>query len=99
MRFAERIIGSFSRNLLRQGRRRVSIRNAIADDQVSGFRIPGGSALMMSPWLTHLDALYWENPESFARNDSRRNEAVTARNTRIIPSVAVRGCVLAIVFQ
>jgi cytochrome P450 len=40
-------------------------RTAIADDQISGFHIPGGSALVMSPWLTHHNALYWENPESF----------------------------------
>jgi cytochrome P450 len=40
-------------------------RTAIADDQISGFHIPGGSALVTSPWLTHRNALYWENPESF----------------------------------
>jgi cytochrome P450 len=40
-------------------------RTAIADDQISGFHIPGGSALVMSPWPTHRNALYWENPDSF----------------------------------
>jgi cytochrome P450 len=40
-------------------------RTAIADDQISGFHIPGGSTLVMSPWLTHRNAIYWENPESF----------------------------------
>jgi cytochrome P450 len=40
-------------------------RTAIADDQISGFHIPAGSALVMSSWLTHRNALYWENPESF----------------------------------
>jgi cytochrome P450 len=40
-------------------------RTAIADDEICGFHIPAGSALLMSPWLTHRDALYWENPERF----------------------------------
>jgi cytochrome P450 len=40
-------------------------RTAIADDQICGFYIAGGSALVMSPQLTHRNALYWDNPESF----------------------------------
>lgn len=35
------------------------------DDVVGGYPIPGGSALLILPWLTHRDPRFWERPEEF----------------------------------
>jgi cytochrome P450 len=40
-------------------------RRAIEDDELCGYRIPAGSRLMLSPYVTHRRAELWENPEGF----------------------------------
>jgi cytochrome P450 len=40
-------------------------RAAIADDEIMGYRIPRGSNVMLSQWLTHRHPQFWENPERF----------------------------------
>jgi cytochrome P450 len=40
-------------------------RTAVADDEVTGFRIPAGAPVLMSPWITHRSSRYWENPLEF----------------------------------
>ena len=40
-------------------------RNAIADDEIAGYRIPSNSFVTMSPYVTHRDPAFWENPEGF----------------------------------
>lgn len=40
-------------------------RAAIEDDEVSGYRIPRGSNVMLSQWTTHRHPRLWENPERF----------------------------------
>jgi cytochrome P450 len=40
-------------------------RRAIADDDELGFRIPKGSQLYLSPYLTHRDPRYWDRPGEF----------------------------------
>ncbi len=40
-------------------------RDAIADDEIGGFRIPAGSTILLSPYLTHRHPDFWENPEAF----------------------------------
>jgi cytochrome P450 len=40
-------------------------RQAIADDEVLGFHIPAGSMLALSPYVTHRDPAFWEQPYRF----------------------------------
>jgi cytochrome P450 len=40
-------------------------RDAINDDQIGGYRIPAGSTILLSPYLTHRHPEFWENPEAF----------------------------------
>jgi cytochrome P450 len=40
-------------------------RQAQAADVVSGFDIPGGSTVVLSPYLTHRHPDFWANPEGF----------------------------------
>jgi len=43
----------------------IVTRRAIEDDEIGGYRIPAGSRLMLSPYLTHRRPELWENPEAF----------------------------------
>ena len=40
-------------------------RDAINDDQIGGYRIPAGSTILLSPYITHRHPDFWENPEAF----------------------------------
>ena len=40
-------------------------RDAIADDHIGGYRIPAGSTILLSPYVTHRHPEFWENPEAF----------------------------------
>jgi cytochrome P450 len=40
-------------------------RSAIEDDVVGGYRIPRGTWIFASPYLTHRDPRFWPNPEGF----------------------------------
>jgi cytochrome P450 len=40
-------------------------RDAIGDDRIGGYRIPAGSTILLSPYLTHRHAEFWDNPEAF----------------------------------
>ena len=40
-------------------------RSAIGDDEISGYSIPAGGVIMMSPYLTHRHLSYWDDPEKF----------------------------------
>jgi len=54
-------------------------RKAVGEDSLSGRRIPAGSLVYISPYLTHRHPSFWENPEAFdpsrfsAEQDSRRH--------------------------
>ena len=41
-------------------------REAIADDEIGGYRIPAGSTVVMSQYLTHRHPDFWEDPEAFS---------------------------------
>jgi cytochrome P450 len=43
----------------------VYVRDALAADQLGGFAIPAGAAVMLSPYFTHRHPQFWENPEVF----------------------------------
>src|SRR5271154_4580237 len=40
-------------------------RAAIEDDEIMGYRIPRGSNVMLSQWMTHRHPRYWEDPKRF----------------------------------
>ncbi|GAA3145264.1 hypothetical protein GCM10010521_35360 [Streptomyces rameus] len=40
-------------------------RDAVADDELGGFHIPGGSSVLLSPLVSHRNPRYWDNPEAF----------------------------------
>lgn len=40
-------------------------RRAVAEDEIGGFRIPAGSTVVVSPWVTHRHPQLWEDPERF----------------------------------
>jgi cytochrome P450 len=40
-------------------------RQAIRADEIGGYHIPAGSMILISPFLTHRHASFWENPETF----------------------------------
>lgn len=40
-------------------------RQALADDELGGRRIPRGSTVVLAPYVIHRDAAHWENPEGF----------------------------------
>ena len=57
-------------------------RDAIDDDEIGGFRIPAGSTILLSPYLTHRHPQFWDNPEAFdperflpARSEGRPRHA------------------------
>jgi cytochrome P450 len=52
-------------------------RQAIADDVVAGYRIPARSTVLVSPYLTHRHAEFWDNPEAF---DPERFDPVASRD-------------------
>lgn len=40
-------------------------RRASRDGEVCGYRIPRGALLFVSPWVTHRDQAYWQDPQAF----------------------------------
>lgn len=40
-------------------------REAIDDDEILGYRVPKGSNVMLSQWITHRHPHFWENPDRF----------------------------------
>jgi cytochrome P450 len=40
-------------------------RRAVVDDEIGGFRIPAGSTVVVSPWVTHRHPDFWQEPERF----------------------------------
>jgi cytochrome P450 len=40
-------------------------RDSLADCEIGGWPVPGGSTVIMSQWVLHRDPRYWEQPEQF----------------------------------
>lgn len=40
-------------------------RSPLADDKVGGYRIPAGTTVLISPYVTHRSPRYWGDPELF----------------------------------
>jgi cytochrome P450 len=43
----------------------IIARTVVADDVIGGYRIPGGTWVCSSPFLSHRDPRFWPNPEGF----------------------------------
>jgi cytochrome P450 len=43
----------------------VISRRPLKDDEVGGYRIPAGSTVLISPYVTHRNPRYWDSPEVF----------------------------------
>jgi cytochrome P450 len=52
-------------------------RDAIADDEIAGVRIPAKSTILLSPYVTHRHPDAWDNPEAF---DPDRFDAAVAKD-------------------
>jgi len=46
----------------------VYVRDAVGDDNLDGYEIPAGSAVMLSPYFTHRHPDFWDNPQQFDPN-------------------------------
>jgi cytochrome P450 len=51
-------------------------RNVITDDEVCGYRVPGGSFVLLSPYITQRLEEFWPDPEQF---DPQRFTAANVR--------------------
>lgn len=40
-------------------------RDAVGADQIAGFDVPAGAAMMLSPYYTHRHPRFWDDPETF----------------------------------
>jgi cytochrome P450 len=40
-------------------------RSVVQDDEISGYYIPGGTLIFLSPYITHRHPAFWNNPEHF----------------------------------
>jgi cytochrome P450 len=40
-------------------------RRAVEEDEIGGYRIPAGSTVEVSPWVTHRHPDFWDEPERF----------------------------------
>jgi cytochrome P450 len=40
-------------------------RRSVADDEIGGYVFPGGTDVILAPWVTHRHPAFWESPERF----------------------------------
>jgi cytochrome P450 len=57
-------------------------RDSLADCEVGGWPVPGGSTMIMSQWVLHRDPRYWDQPEQF--NPDRWDGDLVARLPRFV---------------
>jgi cytochrome P450 len=51
-------------------------RRATADDEIDGYHIPAGTGVLLTPYATHRNPVYWDNPTTY--DPSRFSEARSA---------------------
>jgi len=61
---------SFTERVIREAMRLyppiwILERRAVEEDEIGGYRIPAGSTVEVSPWVTHRHPDFWEEPERF----------------------------------
>jgi cytochrome P450 len=69
-------------------------RNVAADDVIGGYRIPKGSAVDLSPYLTHRHPEFWPDPERFDPERFTPERAAARHKHAYIPfSTGPRMCI------
>jgi cytochrome P450 len=64
------------------------------DDAIGGYRIPAGSFLLLSSYVTHHNPAFWENPEGFdPERFTKENSAGRPRYAYFPFSGGPRGCI------
>jgi len=43
----------------------ITNRQAVADDEICGYRIPASAIVLVSPYVMHRHPAYWDNPDAF----------------------------------
>ncbi|HJS29828.1 MAG TPA: cytochrome P450 [Anaerolineales bacterium] len=60
-------------------------RTAIMEDEVSGYHIPAGAMIMLSPYATHRHPKYWQGPERFDPDRFRPEASATRHKMAYFP--------------
>ncbi len=69
-------------------------RKAIADDIVSGYAVPAGSNIFLSPYFTHRDPKLWDKPDTFYPQHFADDGAQLKHKFAFIPfSAGSRRCI------
>ena len=69
-------------------------RKVAADDAIGGYKIPGGSAVDISPYITHRHPDFWEEPERFDPERFAPERAAARHQYAYIPfSTGPRMCI------
>lgn len=63
-------------------------RTANADDVVNGYRVPKDAIVMISPYVMHRDARWWDNPEGFDPERFTPERSAERPKTAYIPFAA-----------
>ena len=74
----------------------IITRKALADDEIGGYRIPANALVVASPYVTHRQAAFWAEPETFDPGRFRGSAPRPARGSPSTRSAAARGCASAI---
>ncbi|HEY0255970.1 MAG TPA: cytochrome P450, partial [Candidatus Methylacidiphilales bacterium] len=70
-------------------------RQAIADDELGGVKIPEGTVVTVSPYVLHRRRGLWDNPDAFDPRDSWGNGAIESTVSPTSRSARGRACVSA----
>ena len=69
-------------------------RLAVTGDQIGGYRIPPGSVVILSPWVTHRHPDFWPDPHRFNPDRFDPTAAATHHRYAYFPfSGGLRGCI------
>jgi cytochrome P450 len=70
-------------------------RQAAADHELGGFRIPNGSIVLFSPYVMHRDERFWREPERFApeRWENQSVKEAGSRYTYLPFGGGIRRCI------
>ena len=70
----------------------IITRKALADDEIGGYRIPAGTLVVTSPYVTQRDARFWDSPDAFDPERFSRNDPWAGLASPTTRSAAGRGC-------
>jgi cytochrome P450 len=68
----------------------ITNRQAIAEDEILGHRIPAGAFVMLSPYVLHRHPDYWERPDAFDPERFAPGRATDAHASPTSRSAAAR---------